>query len=61
MTTVNASGQLPPGWWNRPDLADEINARIRAYLLEGYGYADIARHVGCSNRTVNRLAAKMTP
>lgn len=59
MTTVNANGTLPRGWWNRADLADEVNGRIRQLILEGYGLADIARYVGCSNRTVNRLAAKM--
>lgn len=46
--------RLPLMWERDPVLAEEVYSQIAALIREGFSQADIARRVGCSDRTVTR-------
>lgn len=45
---------LPTGWANDPILAEETRAKMVELRRSGFSVTQIARRVGCSDRTVSR-------
>lgn len=56
-TDIKASGELPRGWWTDPILSDWVYSKIRDGIDRGMTGNEIARHVGCTSRTITRYKA----
>jgi DNA-binding NarL/FixJ family response regulator len=53
------ASKLGYGWWWDPLVAPEVYASIERMTVNGLGAAEIARRLGCSQRTVVRARSRM--
>lgn len=55
MTTINASGDLPSGWWMDETYRAWVEDQIRGMLTDGLTTRDICTRTGVSGKTVDRI------
>lgn len=58
MTTINAAGTLPSGWWMDETYRAWVEEQIRGYLKAGLNTREICQRTGVSGKTVDRIRTR---